>query len=98
MDVMKYPPQEFPQTAFWEFRVVVTTRQDIYIDLAYRFLLPLVHSKFSSDKGLLTIAKKILKSVLNYRGEPYEWKKINFSQLFSFYGIFATYLQGAHLF
>ena len=75
MDVMKYPPQEFPQTAFWEFRVIVTTRQDKYIDLAYRFLLPLVHSKFSSDKGLLTIAKKILKSVLNYRGEPYEWKK-----------------------
>ena len=52
--------------------MLVTTRQDKYIDLAYRFLLPLVHSKFSSDKGLLTIAKKILKSVLNYRGEPYE--------------------------
>ena len=38
--------------------MLVTTRQDKYIDLAYRFLLPLVHSKFSSDKGLLTIAKK----------------------------------------
>ena len=72
MDVMKYPPQEFPQTAFREFRVLVTTRQDKYIDLAYRFLLPFMHSKFSSDKGLLTIAKKILKSVLNYRGKPYE--------------------------
>ena len=32
--------------------MLVTTRQDKYIDLAYRFLLPLVHSKFSSDKGL----------------------------------------------
>ena len=49
--------------------MLVTTGQAKFPSGAYRFLLPFMHSEFTSDKGLLTIAKKILKSILNVREE-----------------------------